>query len=96
MAGIVQFPAVGIKSVQAFDITMTLDVIQATATITSVNTARSFLLWHGDYSTSNGDVDGRYHGAPVLTNGTTVTVNRLNNTLNGTAHYRGMVVEMNS
>jgi hypothetical protein len=70
---------VGIKSIQAGTITINSNTTSNTATISSVSTAKSFVLYGGN---SGGDSSGGGNpssdaGHVVLTNATTVTATRL-------------------
>ena len=63
-----------IKSIQRGTITIT-DDSSNTATITAVDTAKSFVSWGGFTSTSSATVIGNNLPKVVLTNSTTVTAN---------------------
>jgi hypothetical protein len=64
-----------IKSIQRGTISMT-SVTTATATVSSVNTAKSLLTFLG-FNTAQGTND--YNPSIVLTNSTTITATRVNN-----------------
>jgi len=73
-----------IKSIQRGVITMTAGNGSATATISSVDTAKSFLSFGGSSHDDTADSNARQIGKAVLTNATTVTATRegtLTNTL---------------
>lgn len=69
----------GVKSTQSGTITLASGVTSNTATITSVNTAKTELLFLGfDCTCTPLAADGSEYPYIVLTNATTVTANRVN------------------
>lgn len=80
-----------IKSVQPF--TIAISAGSATATITSVNTAKAFVAFDGIQldTTAAGGGSHNWFATLALTNATTVTATRVGNT--GTLTISGTVVE---
>ena len=71
-----------IESIQQISITIAGGTSSNTATITSVDTSRSLLLYNGQTTALTGDTEGEQFGGPItsvrggLTNATTVTATR--------------------
>jgi len=77
-----------IKSIHQYSITIAASSLTNTATITSVTTANTVIIWQGTTSTSS--TSGAYNRAAVrltLTNSTTVTATRENNSDSTTINF---------
>lgn len=83
-----------VKSTQTFSITLGSGVTSNTATITSVTTGASFVVWGGLISDDAALATTQSYADVTLTNGTTVTATR--NTGTGSVTVKGTVVEFNS
>lgn len=90
---VIEFAAGIVDSVQSVNIAMTNPTLTATATITSVNTARSVLFYGGMFGGGAGSVNGPHVTTGVLTNATTVTATRGVSAVNSTANHVTTVVE---
>lgn len=88
-----QNPASGIKSVQRGLITISSSNYTATATISSVNTGKTFMTWLGSIGSASVDPFAANMARVELTDSTTVTATRGINTGSATVSYE--VVEFN-
>jgi hypothetical protein len=90
---VIEFASSFIASVEKRSVTLTSANTSDTDTISSVDTARSFLVWNGFTTARNNAVDAYYRIA--LTNGTTVTLTR-QGTVTTTRTYKYTVVQLQS
>lgn len=97
-------PASGaIKSIQSFSISFTGNdaTLSATATISSVNTAKSIIVPTGGTNNdaaswaASGSLVGSAFFKYILTNATTVTVSKTSSNPNGATVVTGYVIEYN-
>lgn len=82
-----------IKSIQEFSITIAAVATSNTATITSVGTTKSVVIWNGQTSNNTTALlQNNAYGYLTLTNATTVTATRNSGTTNSLTVY-GVVIE---
>jgi hypothetical protein len=81
-----------VTSVQAFEITIATGATSNTATITGVDTAKSW-IWYCSETYSAGTASNTHMARCSLTNGTTVTANRNSSSATDTVTVRGYVFE---
>ncbi len=91
------YPDSIIESIQAFSITIGTGATSNTATITSVNTSYSMIVWGGMQNTNSAALPVRTTEARVtLTNSTTVTATRNTSDATYTSTVKGFVVQFKS
>ena len=93
IALIPSIPTSAIKSIQFISVSMTTSLTSATATITSVNTAKSMMVGMSLYNDSSSAAAAACMATFTLTNATTVTVNR--GVTGGNIYCKAFVVEFN-